>query len=218
MKKILIALLMCFVTAATAACGNSGSSASSSAPAPAPSSSQASSAESSSQESSPESAPESSQANASSDEAGTDNAPASGDANGLPIPSSATDEQKAYIESINELLTKVSDTDKAQEIAASGDIQAVTDFVDSLKKDFDNMATLKAPAEYAEVQTKVVEFSSAFSGYFDQVLELARMGAEGPQPDAQTQQEVVTKMGDMANKAMNALVEATQMLTAMDAQ
>lgn len=215
MKKILIAMLMCFVTAATAACGNSGSSASSSAPAP--SSSQSSSTESSSQESSPESAPEESQAEISS-EAGTDNASAAGDANGLPIPSSATDEQKAYIESINELLTKVSDTDKAQEIAASGDIQAVTDFVDSLKKDFDTMATLKAPAEYAEVQTKVVEFSSAFSGYFDQVLELARMGAEGSQPDAQTQQEVVTKMGDMANKAMNALVEATQMLTAMDAQ
>lgn len=215
MKKILIAMLMCFVTAATAACGNSGSSASSSAPAP--SSSQSSSTESSSQESSPESAPEESQAETSS-EAGTDNASAAGDANGLPIPSSATDEQKAYIESINELLTKVSDTDKAQEIAASGDIQAVTDFVDSLKKDFDTMATLKAPAEYAEVQTKVVEFSSAFSGYFDQVLELARMGAEGSQPDAQTQQEVVTKMGDMANKAMNALVEATQMLTAMDAQ
>lgn len=215
MKKILIAMLMCFVTAATAACGNSGGSASSSAPAP--SSSQSSSTESSSQESSPESAPEESQAEISS-EAGTDNASAAGDANGLPIPSSATDEQKAYIESINELLTKVSDTDKAQEIAASGDIQAVTDFVDSLKKDFDTMATLKAPAEYAEVQTKVVEFSSAFSGYFDQVLELARMGAEGSQPDAQTQQEVVTKMGDMANKAMNALVEATQMLTAMDAQ
>ena len=34
MKKILIAMLMCFVTAATAACGNSGGSASSSAPAP----------------------------------------------------------------------------------------------------------------------------------------------------------------------------------------
>lgn len=217
MKKILIAMLMCFVTAATAACGNSGGSASSSAPAPSSSgASSVSSAESSSEASSSEASPEESQPEASGAE--TDNNAAGGEANALPIPSGATDEQKAYIETINELLVKVSDADKAQEIAASGDIKAVTDFVDSLKKDFDAMATLEAPAEYAEVQTKVVEFSNAFSGYFDQVLELARMGAEGAQPDAQAQQEAVTNMGDMATKAMNALVEVTQMLTEMDAQ
>lgn len=217
MKKILIAMLVCFVTAATAACGNSGGSASSSAPAPSSSeTSSVSSAESSSEASSSEASPEESKPEASGAE--TDNNAAGGEASALPIPSGATDEQKAYIETINELLLKVSDTDKAQEIAASGDIKAVTDFVDSLKKDFDAMAALESPAEYAEVQTKVVEFSSAFSGYFDQVLELARMGAEGAQPDAQAQQEVVTKMGDMATKAMNALVEVTQMLTEMDAQ